>query len=105
MGDLRELEEPVEPEDIEKLDEGVWKIQGSADLEDVAEELKIKLNLDDYDTFSGYICGRDWPDPRRRRELPCRDRGAVHRRAQCGEPRDQRDDREVKVVVPSRWMR
>ena len=57
VGDLRELEEPVEPEDIEKLDEGVWKIQGSADLEDVAEELKIKLNLDDYDTFSGYICG------------------------------------------------
>ena len=47
----------MEPEDIEKLDEGVWKIQGSADLEDVAEELKIKLNLDDYDTFSGYICG------------------------------------------------
>lgn len=57
VGDLRELEEPIEPEDIEKLDEGVWKIQGCADLEDVAEELKIKLDLEDYDTFSGYICG------------------------------------------------
>ena len=26
-------------------------------MEDVAEELKIKLDLEDYDTFSGYICG------------------------------------------------
>ena len=30
---------------------------GSASLDDVAEELKIKLPVDEYETFGGYIFG------------------------------------------------
>lgn len=45
------------PKDIEKIDENVWKIEGVCDLEDVAEELKLSLPVDTYDTFSGFICG------------------------------------------------
>ena len=39
------------------LDKGEWKIQGQAPLEEVAEKLDVTLPTEDYDTFSGYICG------------------------------------------------
>ena len=45
------------PEEIEKLSEDKFVIQGSADLEDVAEALDIEMPIDVYDTFSGFICG------------------------------------------------
>ena len=32
-------------------------IQGTADLEDVANALHMELPLDIYDTFGGYLCG------------------------------------------------
>ena len=58
VGDLDEEPTPDEEEpDIEKLDSGTWKIQGSADLDDVAKALKIDLPVDEYDTFGGYIFG------------------------------------------------
>lgn len=56
VGDLYEQDEEEEPEDIEKIGENQWKIQGAADIEDVAEELKVELPEEDYDTFSGYVC-------------------------------------------------
>ena len=57
LGDLSEKESPIKPEEIEKLSEDKFVIQGSADLEDVADALDIEMPIDVYDTFSGFICG------------------------------------------------
>lgn len=57
VGDLEEKEEPVKPQDIERLPEELWKIQGCADLEEVSEAWERPLPTDVYDTFSGYLCG------------------------------------------------
>ncbi|MDC7288964.1 hemolysin family protein [Blautia schinkii] len=57
VGELNEPEEPWGPEDIEETEDGKWKIQGCALLDDVADALKIQLPVDVYDTFSGFICG------------------------------------------------
>ena len=57
VGDLDDEEEPLKPDDIEMIKEGVWRIAGSADLEEVNEELHIKLPDEDYDTFSGFVWG------------------------------------------------
>lgn len=42
---------------ITRQDENVWLIQGTALLDEVAEELEVELPVEEYDTFSGYICG------------------------------------------------
>ncbi len=58
VGDLDEEPTPDEEEpEIEKIDSQTWKIQGGADLEEVAEALHIELPVDEYDTFGGYIFG------------------------------------------------
>ena len=58
VGDLDEEPTPEEEEpEIEKLDSKTWKIQGGADLEEVAEAPKVDLPVDEYDTFGGYIFG------------------------------------------------
>lgn len=57
VGDMDEKEEPFRPEDILQLQGGKWRIQGYADLEDVAEQLGQELPVDIYDTFSGFVCG------------------------------------------------
>ena len=56
VGDLYDADEEEEPEDIVRLEDGQWLIQGGAGVEDVAEELKVELPAQDYDTFGGYIC-------------------------------------------------
>lgn len=58
VGDLPEQEEPCVEEIVRAKEENSWIIQGTAPLEEVAEELSILLPTDEYDTFSGYICGR-----------------------------------------------
>lgn len=57
VGDLEESETPTKPKDIEQVSENVWKIQGCAELEDVSDALNVPIFSEDYDTFSGYICG------------------------------------------------
>lgn len=58
VGDLDEEPTPEEEEpEIEKIDSLTWKIQGGADLEEVAETLDIELPVEEYDTFGGYIFG------------------------------------------------
>ncbi len=57
VGELAEEGEEVREEEIICLDNGEWKIQGQAPLEEVAEKLDVTLPTEDYDTFSGYICG------------------------------------------------
>ena len=53
VGDLYETEEPA---DIEQISDDTWCIQGCAALDDVADILGIKLPVDDYDTYGGYLC-------------------------------------------------
>lgn len=58
VGDLDEEPTPEEEEpDIEKIDSKTWKIQGGAELDEVADTLKIELPIEEYDTFGGYIFG------------------------------------------------
>ena len=56
VGELAEGEED-HVEDIVALGTDEWKIQGTASLDDVAEALDVELPVEEYDTFSGYICG------------------------------------------------
>ena len=56
VGDL--CDEVVEEEvvDIKQLGEDSWIIQGSALLEEIAEELQVSLaDSEEFDTFSGYV--------------------------------------------------
>ena len=60
MHDLMELlvgELNEEDKEIITVDENTWKISGGASLDDVAEELELKLPVEEYDTFGGYIFG------------------------------------------------
>lgn len=52
VGDLDEDEKEIVP-----VGENTWRISGGASLDDVAEELEIKLPVEEYDTFGGYIFG------------------------------------------------
>ncbi len=52
VGDLDE-----DDKEIVSAGENTWKISGSASLDDVAEELELKLPVEEYDTFGGYIFG------------------------------------------------
>ncbi|WP_323089649.1 hemolysin family protein [Allobaculum sp. JKK-2023] len=56
FGELSEEEEKRQAE-IVKLPKGVWRIAGEANLKDVAKALGIPLELDDFETFSGYVLG------------------------------------------------
>lgn len=57
LGEMNEIDDEIEPEKIQNIDENQWRIYGSADLEDVQDELKIDLPIEEYDTFSGYVLG------------------------------------------------
>ena len=60
MHDLMELlvgHLDTDEQEIVAVGENTWKISGSASLDDVAEELQIKLPVEEYDTFGGYIFG------------------------------------------------
>ncbi|MDL2254643.1 HlyC/CorC family transporter, partial [Ruminococcaceae bacterium OttesenSCG-928-I18] len=50
-----EFDAPDEPEII-KLEDNLWRIAGDADIEDIEEELKIKLPEDrEYDSLGGLV--------------------------------------------------
>lgn len=58
VGELySEYDEPeiIEEKDIVKLEENVWKINGSAEIEDVEEELGISTGDGDFNTFAGFV--------------------------------------------------
>lgn len=40
---------------IEQIEKGVWRVSGSALLEEVSEKLGVKLDNEEYDTFNGLI--------------------------------------------------
>ena len=43
--------------EIERVDSHTWRIQGSAPLDEVAQELHVELPLEEYDTFGGLVFG------------------------------------------------
>lgn len=55
VGDLGDETVGTEAAPIEKVGENTWKIQGTASLEDISEELGISLSCEEYDTFSGFV--------------------------------------------------
>ncbi len=56
VGELySEDEEPELEREIVYLDENTWKIQGSAEIEEVEKELGITIPEGDYNTFAGLI--------------------------------------------------
>lgn len=57
VGDIDDRTDLPKPDDIEKTGEHVWKIQGGAILDDVAEAINEELPVEKYDTFSGFVCG------------------------------------------------
>lgn len=56
FGELSEEEEKRQA-DIVKLPRGIWRISGEANLKDVSKALNMNLELDDFETFSGYVIG------------------------------------------------
>ena len=54
VGELEEEEMPAKPEDIERIAEGVWRIQGCAQLDEVSETLNVEFS-EIFDTFSGFV--------------------------------------------------
>jgi putative hemolysin len=58
VGDLDDGSEPEEPELIRKISDNEWIIQGGAEIEDVAAALGVLFaEIDDYDTFGGWVFG------------------------------------------------
>lgn len=62
VGDLEDdLEKAAQPQEIEPLAPGRWRIQGSAPLKEVARSLSLDFTeevLDTYDTFGGFVFGQ-----------------------------------------------
>ncbi len=57
MGDINEEYEEVEPE-IVPVDEDTYLLDGGILIEDLNEELGLKLETENYDTLSGYLIER-----------------------------------------------
>lgn len=57
VGNLQEQGEEDRIREIRRKTENQWLIGGGASLDEVSKALEIKLPVEEYDTFSGYICG------------------------------------------------
>ena len=57
VGDISMNEENRDTE-IRDLGNGFWRIGGDAELEDVEHALHVRLPVDDYETFGGFVFGR-----------------------------------------------
>ncbi len=55
VGDLIDDTEDEEMNAIELLEDGTWRIHGSASLEEISIALGISLPCEDYDTFNGFV--------------------------------------------------
>jgi CBS domain containing-hemolysin-like protein len=54
VGDIQD-EFDNEREDILKIAEGVYLCDARVNLDDLAEEIKIELPIDDFDTLGGFV--------------------------------------------------
>ncbi len=58
VGDLGDDNKDSKAEELlVKLDDNTWKVNGRAMLEDMEEELGVKLEDEEQDTFNGYVFG------------------------------------------------
>ena len=57
VGDIDDTDNNFGISQIEKITDNKWIITGDVSLEKVAQELNIKLPIEDIDTFSGYVLG------------------------------------------------
>ena len=98
VGDLVEDDEIARPKDIVRISDSSWKIQGTASLDDVAEELGLDLPLEEYDTFGGYVFGvlGSVPDDGSRFEL---DSDGMHIRV--FRIKDHRIDGSIVTLLPA----
>ena len=56
VGNIYDEFDPSEDAEIEKLGENLWRVNGTVELEMLAEELDVQLPLEeDYDTLSGMV--------------------------------------------------
>ena len=65
VGNIYDEFDPAEPQELEQLEENLWRVSGSLSVEDLAEELDMELPEDeDYDTVGGMLlsCLRTIPE-------------------------------------------
>lgn len=55
VGNLVDDDEEKEIERIQMLEDGVWKIHGSATIQEISETLGVVLLSEEYDTFNGLV--------------------------------------------------
>ena len=59
VGNIYDEFDPQDEQDITKLEDNLWKVAGSAELELLAEELEIEFSEEDeYDTLGGLVFSR-----------------------------------------------
>lgn len=59
FGNIFDEYDEEEEEDITMMEENIYRINGSTDLQDVEEQLEVKFEEDeDYDTLGGYLIGQ-----------------------------------------------
>jgi len=59
FGNIFDEYDEEEEEDITQMEENVYRINGSTDLQDVEEQLEVEFEEhEDYDTLGGYLIGR-----------------------------------------------
>ena len=57
VGEIRDEYDTDEEDPIQQLSEREFLVLGSANLDDVCEQLNLNFTSDDYDTFGGYLIG------------------------------------------------
>ena len=57
VGNIYDEYDPSEPAEIEELEPGLWRVSGSADVEEVAEAWGVEIPEDDleFDTVGGLV--------------------------------------------------
>ena len=59
VGNIYDEFDPAEPAEIEELEPGLWRVSGSADVQEVAEVIGVDLPEDlDFDTLGGLVFSR-----------------------------------------------
>ena len=59
VGNIYDEFDPAEPAEIEQLEDNLWRVSGSVDIETLSEALDVELPEDDgYDTVGGMVYSR-----------------------------------------------
>lgn len=57
-GEIEDEYDKVQAPDIQKIDEDTYLLHGLIPLDDLNDELDLNLNVDEYDTLSGFLLGQ-----------------------------------------------